>query len=196
MGGGRAREGDRPAPGEQTRRLGRTNGVREFSSDHSYPQPPSALLALWRDPEFLAAVNTRFGGVGEPRVEEAGDRVLVHTRRQLPLDKLPGFVRRFVSSGLLEQTDDWPREAVPPIEGTWSVSGKMPATMAGSHAVRPDGDGCLVSVHGSVTVNAPLISGKVEDLVVREIDKLIHLQQDFAADWLAGKLPTSAPARS
>jgi hypothetical protein len=122
--------------------------------------------------------------------------VLVHTRRQLPLDKLPGFVRRFIASGLLEQTDDWPREATPPIRGSWTVSGAMPATMTGQHAVRADGDGCVVSVHGSVTVNAPLISGKVEDLVVREIGKLITLQQDFAAEWLAGKRPSTSPAPS
>jgi hypothetical protein len=165
--------------------------VRTFSCEAGYPNPPSTLLALWRDPDFLAALGARFGGVGQPRVEQDGDRVLVHTQRKLPLDKVPGFLRRFISSGLLEQVDDWPSEAGPtdgPIEGAWTVTGKMPATMSGRHSIRSDGNGCVVEVHGDVKVNVPLVAGKAEDLIANQITTLIQRQQEFAADWLAGKV--------
>lgn len=165
--------------------------MREFASEHSYPEPPSALLALWRDPDFLRAIGARFGGVGEPQIEEQGDRVLVRTKRAIPVDKVPGFVRRFLANGMLEQVDDWPRNPDPPIRGTWTVSGSMPATMSGSHEVRAEGDGSVVVVRGTVKVNAPLIGGRAEDLTVREISKLIARQQEFAASWLSGDRPAA-----
>jgi hypothetical protein len=168
--------------------------MRTFTREHSYDAPPSALLALWRDPEFLAAAATRFGGVGTPLIEETGDRVLVRSERQLPVDKVPGFVRRFIGSGTLQQVDDWPREPTPPIEGTWQVSGPMPATMTGRQTINAEGTGCQVLVEGSISVSAPLIGGKAEELVAREIQKLIGAQQQFAAEWLAGKRPEQTSA--
>jgi hypothetical protein len=168
--------------------------MRTFSKEHSYDAPPSALLALWQDPEFLAAAGARFGGVGTPSVEESGDRVLVRSERQLPLDKVPSLFRRFVGSGTLQQVDDWPRDADPPIEGSWQVTGRMPATMSGRQEIVAEASGCRVVVEGSISVSAPLVGGKAEELVAREIQKLIGAQQQFAAEWLAGQRPEQTPA--
>lgn len=163
--------------------------MRTFTREHGYEASVEDVVLLWRDPEFLTAVGARFGGVGEPVVEQVGDRVVVTTRRQLPLDKIPSFVRRFISDGTLQQVDDWPAEPVPPVDGRWTVSGAMPATMGGTQTVRAEGPGCVVTVEGSVDVSAPLIAGRIEELISREIVKLIGVQQDFAADWLAGRRP-------
>jgi hypothetical protein len=161
--------------------------MRTFTREHRYDAPARHVVLLWRDPEFLAAVGERFGGVGVAEIEEDGDRVVVVTRRELPLDKVPSFVRRFIQSGLLEQRDVWPREAEPPVAGEWVVTGKMPATMSGRQHVVPDGDGCSVEVTGSIDVSAPLVGGKIEELISKEITKLIRAQQDFAGEWLAGR---------
>jgi hypothetical protein len=158
--------------------------MRRFSREQSYDAPAAALLELWRDPAFLAALGERFGGVGTPVISEVGDRVRVTTQRKLPLDKVPSLVRRFVGSGTLEQTDDWPKEALPPIEGSFEVRGTMPATMTGTQAIRPEGDGCRVTVEGTVSVSVPVVAGRAEELIVREITKLIGAQQEFAAAWL------------
>lgn len=161
--------------------------MRTFSREHAYEAPAADVVLLWRDPEFLVAVGQRFGGVGSPEIAPDGDRVVVTTRRELPLDKIPSFVRRFVQSGTLEQRDDWPADPSAPVEGTWTVTGKMPATMSGSQTVRADGDGCVVRIEGSINVSAPLVAGKIEDLISREITKLIGAQQEFAEQWLAGR---------
>ena len=166
--------------------------MRSFSREQSYDAPAATVLALWRDPAFLTALGERFGGVGTPEVEDDGVRVRVVTRRELPVDKVPSFVRRFISSSTLEQTDDWPKEPEPPIEGRWEVRGTMPATMSGTHAVHPEGDRCRVLVEGAISVSAPLIGGKAEELISREILKLIGAQQEFAAAWLAGERPGDA----
>ncbi len=165
--------------------------MRPFSSQHEYPTDPSELVRLWRDPEFLAAVGHRFGGVGDAVVTREGSQVRVVTRRQLPLDKIPSFVRRFIADGTLQQTDEWPAEpeAGTRVDGAWRVEGKMPATMSGTQAVEPIDAGCRVEVKGTVDVSAPLVAGKIEDLISREIVKLIGVQQAFAAQWLAGERP-------
>ena len=173
--------------------------MRSFTREHSYAAPAADVLLLWRDPEFLAAVGAKFGGVGTAEIEQVGDRVRVTTRRELPMDKLPSFVRRFIQSGLLEQRDDWPADPTPPadggpIEGAWEVSGKMPATMSGRQSIEVGGDGCVVTVAGSVNVSAPLVAGKIEELISREITKLIGAQQQFVADWLAGRAKQADPA--
>lgn len=163
--------------------------MRTFTREHAYDVPAGDLVLLWRDPEFLAAVGAKFGGVGTPRIEQAGDTVVVTTTRQLPMDKIPSFVRRFIQSSTLEQRDEWPADPVPPVEGRWSVSGKMPAKMSGRQTVRSEGNGCVVTVHGEIDVSAPLVAGRLEDLTAREITKLIGAQQEFAEQWLAGRAP-------
>jgi hypothetical protein len=166
--------------------------MRTFTREHRYDAPAADVVRLWRDPEFLAAVGERFGGVGVAQIEEDGDRVVVVTRRELPMDKLPSFVRRFIQSGTLEQRDVWPREPAPPIAGEWVVTGKMPATMSGQQTVESAGDGCSVTVTGSVDVSAPLVAGKIEELISKEITKLIGVQQEFAGEWLATRAERTA----
>lgn len=165
--------------------------MRSFSSQYDYATTPAEMVRLWCDPEFLAAVGQRFGGVGEPVVTREGTEVRVVTRRQLPLDKIPSFVRRFISDGTLRQTDVWPAEPgeAEPAAGSWTVEGSMPATMSGTQTVQPTVSGCRVEVSGTVGVSAPLVAGKIEDLITREIGKLIGVQQAFAARWLAGERP-------
>jgi hypothetical protein len=163
--------------------------MREFSVEHAYAVAPPVLQQLWRDHAFLSEVGRRFGGVGEPTVTEDGEDVVVRSQRQLPLDKLPGFLHRFVGSGALEQRDVWPREIAAPdekVEGRWSVSGEgMPAEMSGTQLVEPTSTGCVVRVQGQVKVHARLIAGRAEAIVVQQITKLIGRQQEFAQEWLA-----------
>jgi hypothetical protein len=163
--------------------------MRSFSSHYDYATEPAEVVRLWCDPEFLAAVGRKFGGVGEPEVDHVGTEVHVVTRRQLPLDKVPSFVRRFIADGTLRQTDVWPAEpdGGAPVQGAWTVEGKMPATMSGTQSVKPTASGCRVEVQGTVDVSAPLVAGKIEDLISKEIVKLLGVQQEFAARWLAGE---------
>jgi hypothetical protein len=165
--------------------------MRPFSSHYDYATQPAEVVRLWCDQEFLAAVGREFGGVGEAEVTRQGPEVQVVTRRQLPLDKIPSFVRRFIADGTLQQTDVWPAEPEDGtrVDGAWRVEGKMPATMTGTQAVEPTETGCRVEVKGTVDVSAPLVAGKIEDLISREIVKLIGVQQAFAARWLAGERP-------
>jgi hypothetical protein len=159
--------------------------MRTFTREHAYDAPATAVVRLWRDPEFLAAVGDKFGGVGTARIEQTDGTVVVTTNRELPVDKLPSFVRRFIQSGTLEQRDEWPAEPVAPVEGHWTVTGRMPATMSGRQHVTESAPGCVVTVEGSIDVSAPLVGGRIEELISREIVKLIGLQQEFAGQWLA-----------
>src|ERR1700712_4160227 len=124
-------------------RSGKEGSMRSFPSKYPSPPPPAEIVRLWCDQEFLTAVGRRFGGVGEPVVTREGTQVQVVTRRQLPLDKIPSFVRRFIADGTLRQTDAWPAEPGDgvPVEGTWTVEGSMPAQMSGTQTVEPTTSG-------------------------------------------------------
>lgn len=166
--------------------------MRTFTREQAYDASVADVVLLWRDPEFLTAVGEKYGGVGVPRVERDGDTVVVTTTRELPVDKIPSFVRRFIQSGTLEQRDEWPADPVSPVEGHWTVSGKMPATMSGRQRVESRGEGCVVTVEGTINVSAPLIAGRIEELTAREIGKLIGAQQEFAAQWLTNRAAPQA----
>ena len=161
--------------------------MREFAAERTYDVPVRRLVLLWRDPEFLAAVGARYGGTTEPEIAEQGDRVVVRRGRELPLEHLPSFLRRVMSGSTIIQADSWPLDPVgESVEGEWSVEGHgIPAKMAGTQRVVASGEGCRCLVSGRVSASVPLVGGRAEELVCREVTKLIAKEQDLAAQWLA-----------
>ena len=161
--------------------------MRQFEAERSYDVAPERLVLLWRDLAFLRAVDARYGGVAEPEISEDAGRVVVRRQRELPVDRLPGFVRRLMSGSTIMQVDSWPVEpSGERIDGEWRVEGRgIPATMSGTQRVTATGAGCRCSVIGSIGVSAPLIGGSIEEIAVREVRTLIGKEQDLAAQWLA-----------
>ncbi len=161
--------------------------MREFAVEHTYEVSVRRLVLLWRDPAFLTAVGSRYGGTAAPEIIEQGERVVVRRRRELPMERLPGFVRRVMSGSTIVQSDSWPLDlASDTVEGEWSVEGHgIPARMAGTQRVAAAGEGCRCLVSGTVMASVPLVGGRAEELVAREVCKLIAREQDLAAQWLA-----------
>lgn len=150
-----------------------------------------AALTLWEamtDVDFLRARSTRFGGRGEPLVDRSGLQVVVTTPRQIPLDDVPGPLRRYVGSGALVQTDVWTDVATDHIRGDWSTDpGPMPASLTGTHEIAATPAGCRYLVTAVVKVHVPLIGGRLAGEVSRHVEQLVHSEQEFLAEWLASQ---------
>lgn len=149
---------------------------------------PRALWEAMTDLAFLRARSVRFGGRSEPTVDRSGGQVVVVTPRQIPLDDVPGPLRRFVGTGALVQTDVWTDVAGDHVNGTWTTDpGGMPATLSGTHEVGATPGGCRYVVTAAVKVHVPLIGGRLAGEVSRHVEELVLNEQEFLAEWLDGQ---------
>ena len=149
---------------------------------------PRGLWEVMTDLDFLLARSDRFGGRTEPTVDRGGGQVVVTTPRQIPLDDVPGPLRRYVGSGALVQTDTWGDVAGDHVSGEWTTDpGGMPATLAGAHEIRATPTGCRYVVTATVKVHVPLIGGRLAGEVSKHVERLVRTEQDFLAEWLDGQ---------
>jgi photosystem II stability/assembly factor-like uncharacterized protein len=155
---------------------------------HAYGATPAALFAVLTDPAYLAARSARFGGAGEPRVEHDGGRTVVRIPRALPLEAVPGALKRFVGDGTLVQVDEWTDVADEHAHGTWTAEvGSVPLELDGTHEVRIDGHGGSVyTVTARVKVRVPVVGRAAEKSVDEHLATLVTRELAFADDWLRG----------
>jgi hypothetical protein len=159
-----------------------------MTHSHTYPVPPERLLAVLTDPDYLAARQERFAGVGDPTVESTGDDIAVTLVRQLPMDKIPGAVKGFIGDGRITQVETW---STSPAEdeallGTWRGEvAAAPADIGGTYRIAPEADGSRYDIDVRVKVKVPLVGGKIEQQVRGYLDHIITKEQGFLADWVA-----------
>jgi hypothetical protein len=146
---------------------------------------PRALWEAMTDLDFLSARSTRFGGRSEPDVDRSGGQVVVTTPRQIPMDDVPGPLRRYVGTGALVQTDVWTDVAADQVSGTWTTDpGGMPASLTGTHAIVATPSGCRYVVTATVKVHVPLIGGRLAGEVRKHVEELVRNELEFLAEWL------------
>jgi hypothetical protein len=154
---------------------------------HAYDVAPRALYAVLTDPAYLAARSARFGGVGTPTVEQADRHTVVHTPRALPMDAVPGALRRFAGDGTLVQVDEWTDVTDDRVEGRWTAEvGSVPLELDGTHEIRVDGDGARYTVTARVKVRVPVVGRAAEKSVDEHLATLVTKELAFAEDWLRG----------
>lgn len=150
---------------------------------HDFSVNPDQLFATLIDPAYLDARQERFGGIGEPTVEEEGDGAVITSRRQLPLDKVPGAFRGFVGDGQIVQVDRWQT----PTAGTWSATvGTAPATIGGTHEISA-GSGSHYAIGIEVSIKIPFIGGKFEQQVSGYLEQLISKELDYLDEWIGSQ---------
>jgi Protein of unknown function (DUF2505) len=159
--------------------------------DHSYALPPSELLAIMLDLDYLKARHERFNGVGTPEVERSDTEAVITTVRQLPMDKVPGAFKGFVGDGQIVQVDTWqlPNESTASeVTGEWRADlGSAPAKMGGTHIVQSTDGGSDYSVTVDVSIKVPFVGGKMEGQVRGYLEHLIGKEQEFLEEWVAKK---------
>ena len=138
-----------------------------FSGDEVYAAPVEAVAALFIDPEIVRA---RYEAAGDRDLEildcgADGDDLLIHTRRTVDVEGLPGFATKVLKpTNTMEQVDVWDApDADGSRSGSFTIDVKgAPVRASGTMRIEPTADGgTRHTVSGRFDVKVPLIGGKI-----------------------------------
>lgn len=113
---------------------------------------------------------------------DAGTRS-VRVEQKRPSAGIPTFAQKFVGDTIhIVQEEDWasPSHAALAV----SIPGK-PGQLKGTITLRPDGEGTVETVSGDLSVNLPLVGGKIEVLIAELLEHALHAERRVGAAWLA-----------
>jgi hypothetical protein len=166
----------------------------DLHREMSYPAPLERVVAMMIDPEFQ---RTRCESqhaldwtitVDPEDATPATPRITVTTRRKLPTDQIPEFVRKFVGAAIqLEEITTWlPGDADSrTAEVRLSVAG-APVTMTGRYVFTSEGAGTREVADGKVKASIPFLGGKVEEAVLPIILTGLGADEKLGAAYLNG----------
>ncbi len=166
----------------------------DLHREMSYPAPLDRVVAMMIDPEFQRQrCESQHALDHTVRVEPEGatyatPRLTVTTRRRLPTDQIPDFVRKFVGATIqLEEIITWlPGDAGSrTAEVRLSVAG-APVTMSGRYTFTADGAGTREVADGTVKASIPFLGGKVEEAVLPVILAGLAAEEKLGAAYLTG----------
>jgi hypothetical protein len=139
--------------------------------------------------DYWLARLEAFGGIGrlDSLIVDAEGAVTVVVVHDLGRDGLPGLVAKFYPRDWrVVQTETWS----PLDEG--AVRGEInqqahgtPGSGFATVVVAPANDGSCLTGSATVEVRVPLVGGKVEGMVCRQLAEQIAVIQRFTADWIA-----------
>jgi hypothetical protein len=161
----------------------------DIDGEMRYDASPDQVMTVLADPAFQAEKCERTGALShEVSVTTPGDRTVLDTRRQMPMDSLPDYARSFLGGKLeVHETQDWgPAAADGSRDGnvTVEITG-TPMRLNGTLSMRPTGEGTTVTIRSVLKANIPLIGGKAEQAAAGPIRAAITKEEELAQEWLA-----------
>jgi hypothetical protein len=159
-----------------------------------YPADPDTVFEMLCDREFQERKCRATGAVSfdVQVVRNPDGGAVITTRRQMPTDSFPDFVRSFVGDTVeLVEVDTW-RPADPDGSRPGSLTVAMagtPVQMAATLRLAADGGarrpGTVQTIDGELKVKVPLIGGKIEKAAEPAIRMAIKAEQRTATAWLS-----------
>jgi hypothetical protein len=124
------------------------------------------------------------GGVsGTFEIETDGDVTTAVVDQVQPSAGLPSFATRFVGSEInIVQREEWSSAEHADLHVT--IPGK-PGQMVGSITLVEDGGATTETVDVEITVNIPLVGGKIEKLIAEMLRKALRSEEQVARDYLS-----------
>lgn len=151
-----------------------------------YAKPADEVYQTLIDADFLRARLAKLGGSQAELLEHSddGELVKVHMRHGIEAEHLPSAVRAALGGDLvIDRIEQWRG----PMRGTATVTvPRTPAELAATLRVADTPDGCEHTMEGSVSVSIPLVGGKIEETIVRQVGDLLDSEREFTEQWLAG----------
>jgi hypothetical protein len=140
---------------------------------------------LMTDPDFVVE---RCLGIGELsaecRAETDGDAVTLDTTRVARQD-LPAFLTRLVGEEQTLKVHEVWQTVGDGRKGRYTVRSTMaPIEIEGRFTLRPAGSGSVYTVEHRFHVPIPLIAGRIEKVLRRQITATVEAELEFAAERL------------
>jgi hypothetical protein len=158
----------------------------DYRSPLAYPA--EKVFATMSDPEYLRARLRELGGPGSDLLEHEAspDAARYRLRQGLSESDLPPIVGKVVGGDLsIERTETLRRTSPGHYAGDVDVKiAGAPASAVGTMALDDGDDGSLFAVHADVTVNVPLLGGKIEEIVAEQVRRLLEAETAFTVRWL------------
>lgn len=154
-----------------------------FEQHLRYDASPDAVFAMLCDTEFREQVCAAQHAT-ECTATVTGDQGTrsVRVEQKRPSSGIPSFARKFVGDTIhILQQEEWASPADAALAVT--IPGK-PGHLEGAIALRPDGDGTVETVTGELSVNIPLVGGKIEVLIAELLEHALHAERRVGAVWL------------
>jgi hypothetical protein len=150
------------------------------------PFPPDVVLATLTDPAFLEA-NFRQQDNPDAHVVERS-----RTADELIIDcEVTEYAKGMsgVDRSKTQKTQTVYRWNLAARKGEWtytnpSTQGRM-ATVWGSSVVAPDGSGTALTEEFSVKIKVPLMGGKIEKIIIKEVQKYWPAFDKLLQQWCA-----------
>ncbi len=150
------------------------------------------VARMYADPAY-AQVRARVLHAHEATATVQGnpaDAFTVTTAIQMPTDRIPDLLRRFVGATVtIRETQTW---QAPAADGSrhgsiaFEVAG-APARMTGDVALTAEGEtGSRMSIDGELVAKVPLLGRKIEQAALPYVSQVLALEERSAADYAAG----------
>lgn len=151
----------------------------------TYDAALADVSAMLDDPAYRDRVIHAQGGVsGTFEITTDGDVTTAVVDQVQPAAGLPSFATKFVGPEInIVQREVWTSAEYADLHVT--IPGK-PGKMVGSISLVEDGGTTTETVAGEITVNIPLVGGKIEKLIADMLRKALRAEEQVARDYLAG----------
>ncbi len=150
----------------------------------TYDAPLAEVSAMLNDPAYRDEVMAAQGGsAGSVTFEQDGDTVVVVLAQVQPADGIPGFARKLVGDEIpIVQREEW--TSADHADLIVTIPGK-PGRMVGSIDLAEDGGSTTETVDAEITVDIPLVNGKLEKLVGELLLKALRHEERVGRAYLS-----------
>jgi hypothetical protein len=155
---------------------------KKLSVDLAYDAPIAAVSGMLADATFREQVCDAQRARSKS-VAVTGSTVSI--RYEQAVNGVPGFAKKFVGDTIeVHQDEIWSADFTSG-DLKLTLPGK-PGSLAGTVRLAENGSRTIETVTLTATVNVPLVSGKLEDLILSIFKKGLEKEHQVGTRWLAG----------
>lgn len=165
----------------------------ELHAVQNYDASADTVFAKFADRAFLDGRLQAAGGI-DPKVTDlqvAGDgdgrTVTISTKQAIPASALPSIVSSLLPGDpLILRTENWRVQGQGYLADFEVVIKGAPATLKGTMTLAPAADAATstMTVVGQASVPIPLFGGKIEGVIVEQVQTLLRAEQTYTQQQL------------
>ena len=161
----------------------------KINASIDYAGTPDAVFAMLADEGFQSRKCEATGALRySVTISAQGDRTVIISKRDLPTDGFPDFVKKMVGTTLaITETQDWgPADTGGARQGRLTVDiAGAPVDLAGTLSLAPGGQGTVQTVEGDLKARIALVGGMIENAAAPAVRSAIRVESETGYAWLA-----------